>query len=152
MELIRFLVNRWRTNSSIQVSIPLYIVYQDKCICINVTGSHFVTKLESNQEEADTRMLLHAKHSSKTINNVIIHTPDTYAFLVSQAASTELRSNLFVRTGTKAKSRLISMNKIKPSLGSLYDLDDINMAVKAILGLHAFTGCDTVSAFCGKGK
>ena len=119
---------------------------------MNVTGSHFVTKLESNQEEADTRMLLHAKRSSQTINNVIIHTPDTDAFLVSQAASTELRSNLFVRTSTKAKSRLISMNKIKPSLGSLYDLDDINMAVKAILGLHAFTGCDTVSAFCGKGK
>lgn len=26
------------------------------------------------------------------------------------------------------------------------------MAVKAILELHAFTGCDTVHAFCGKGK
>ena len=34
----------------------------------------------------------------------------------------------------------------------LYDLDDINMTVKAILGLHAFTGCDAVCAFCGKGK
>ena len=26
------------------------------------------------------------------------------------------------------------------------------MAAKAILGLHAFIGYDTVSAFCGKGK
>ena len=44
------------------------------------------------------------------------------------------------------------MIKIISSLGSLYDLDDTNMTVKAILGLHAFTGCDNVSAFCGKGK
>ena len=55
MELIRLLVNRWRTNSSVQVSIPLYIAYEDKCICINVTGSRFITEPESNQEEADTR-------------------------------------------------------------------------------------------------
>ena len=154
-ELIRFLVIRWKTNSSVQVSIPLYIAYEDKCICINVTGSHFVTELESNQEEADSRMLLHAKHQNQTINNVIIYTPDTDVLLIALAASTELRSNFFIRTGTKAKSRLISMNKIKSSLGSLYDLDDINMAVrslyylddinmvvKAILGLNAFTGCD----------
>ena len=44
------------------------------------------------------------------------------------------------------------MNKIKLPLGSLYDLDDINMAVKAVLGLHVFIDCDTIGAFCGKGK
>ena len=152
MELIRFLVNRWRTNSSVQVSIPLYIANEDKCICINATGSHFATELESNQEEADTRMLLHAKHASQTINNIIIHTPDIDFLLIALAASTELKSNLFIRTGTTPKSRLISMNKIKSSMGSLYDLDDISMTVKAILRFHAFTGCDTVSAFCGKRK
>ena len=111
MELIRSLVNRWRTNSSVQVSIPLYIAYEDKCICINGTGSHFVTELEGKQEEADTRMLLHAKHASHTINNIIIHTHDTDLLLIAVAASTELKSNLFIRTDTKAKSRLISMNK-----------------------------------------
>ena len=72
-----------------------------------MTGSHFVTEIESNQEGADTRMLLHAKHASQTINNIIIHTPETDALLIALAASTELRSNLFIRTGSKAKSRLI---------------------------------------------
>ena len=70
--------------------IPLYIAYEGKCICINVTGSHFVTELEINQEEADTRMLLYAKHAGQTINNVIIHTPDTDILLTALAASTEL--------------------------------------------------------------
>ena len=124
IELINFLINCWRTNSSVQVSIPLYLGYEDKCIYINVTSSHFVTEFESNQKEADTQMLLHAKHASQTINNVIIHTPDTDVLLITLAASTELRR--FTRTGIKVKSRLISMNKIKSSLGSLYDLDDIN--------------------------
>ena len=96
MELIGFLINRWRTNSSIQVSIPLYIAYEDKYICINVTGSHFVTELERNEQETDTQMLLHAKHESQTINNVMIYTPDTDVLLIALASLTELRSNLFI--------------------------------------------------------
>ena len=96
MELIRFLINRWRTNSSIQVSIPLHIAYEDKYICINVTGSHFVTELERNEEETDTKMLLHAKHESQTINNVMIRKPDTDVLLIALASLTELRSNLFI--------------------------------------------------------
>ena len=117
-----------------------------------MTDSHFVAEFESNQEEPDTRMLLHAKHANQTINNVITHTPNTDVLLIALAASTELRSKILIRTGSKGKSRLISMKKIKSSLGSLYDLDDIKMAMKAILALHAFIGCDTVSAFCGKEK
>ena len=35
---------------------------------------------------------------------------------------------------------------------STYTLDNPNIALKAILGFHAFTGCGTVSTFCGKGK
>ena len=27
-----------------------------------------------------------------------------------------------------------------------------NIICTALVGLHAFTGCDTVGAFCGKGK
>ena len=33
-----------------------------------------------------------------------------------------------------------------------YNLQDTEMLSKSLLSLHAFSGCDTVSAFCGKGK
>ena len=33
-----------------------------------------------------------------------------------------------------------------------YDLNDMQLVSNALLGLHAFTRCDTVSAFSGKGK
>ena len=75
MELIRFLVNRWKSHRPNPARIPLYVAYDDKCICITTHGSHPVRNLESNQEEADTRMLLHAKDVGESFPNVIIHTP-----------------------------------------------------------------------------
>ena len=33
-----------------------------------------------------------------------------------------------------------------------YVLDDMQLVSNALLGLHAYKGCDTVSAFSGKGK
>ena len=33
-----------------------------------------------------------------------------------------------------------------------HDVHDMDLAAKSKLSLHAFTGCDTTSGFCGKGK
>ena len=151
MELIRFLVNRWKSHRPNPARIPLYVAYDDKCICITTHGSHPVRNLESNQE-ADTRMLLHAKDVGESFPNVIIHTPDTDVLVIALAASTEFSTSLYIRTGTKGRLRIISIQKIKSSLSSTYDINDIELAAKAILSMHAFTGCDTVSAFSGKGK
>ena len=41
---------------------------------------------------------------------------------------------------------------IKESLVMRFDVEDTEQACRASLGLHSFTGCDTVSAFSGKGK
>ena len=40
-------------------------------------------ELETNQEEADTRMLLHAPHASKTWTNIVIKSPDTDVFVLA---------------------------------------------------------------------
>ena len=41
---------------------------------------------------------------------------------------------------------------VKDALRIKYDLQDMDLVSKALLGLHGFTGCDTISAFSGKGK
>ena len=82
-------------------------------------------------------MLLHAKNISQSVPNVVIHTPDTDV--------------LFIRTGNKGKAQIISIEKVKQSL-SLQYVNDMELGAKSILSLHAFTGCDTTSAFCSKGK
>ena len=97
-------------------------------------------------------MLLHAKNISQSVPNVVIHTPDTDVFVTAIAASPELPTNLFIRTGNKGKAQIISIEKVKQSLSLQYDVNDMELGAKSILSLHAFTGCDTTSAFCSKGK
>lgn len=48
------------------------------------------------------------------------------------------------KSGTQACTKYIDIKKVAQSLGK-----DVSMA---LLGLHAVTGCDTVSAFAGGGK
>ena len=151
-------ITKWNWLGSLSITGELIVPFKFRFLCIlpmkiNLFASMWQAVVSLQSLRATKKRLIHeVKHAIQTINNVIIHTPDTDVLLIALAASTELRSDLFIQTCTKAKSRLISTNKTKSSLGPLYDLDDINMTVKAILGLHAFTGCDAVCAFCGKGK
>ena len=50
----------------------------------------------------------------------------------------------YMKCGTATRTRYISIRKVSDVLGK-----DI---CHALPGLHAFTGCDTVSAFSGRGK
>ena len=47
-------------------------------------------------------------------------------------------------TGTKSRMRYIDLSQIVENLGE--------KICNALIGLHVFTGCDSVSAFIGKGK
>ena len=62
--------------------------------------------------------------------------------------SQQLNSSLFFRTGTKNKCRTISIQEMKYLKNDI----DINLFHGALVGLYAYTGCDTVSAFSGQGK
>ena len=44
------------------------------------------------------------------------------------------------------------MKEVRESLASKIGEIDIEDFFEALPGLHAFTGCDTVSSFVGKGK
>lgn len=153
-ELIRFLVRRWQSKSSFLGDMKLFVAYDEKCVCIEPDGTNvFVEDLECSQEEADTRMLLHAQHiCQSTAQNVLIHTPDTDVLLIAINASIQISANLYIRTGTGNNVRIISVEKVKRSMMQRYNLHDIELFSKSLLSLHAFTGCDTVSAFSGKGK
>lgn len=60
-------------------------------------------------------------------------------------------SNIFVYTGKENNARIIWNAKVKQNLSKKYDLEDMLLVWNALLGLHGFTGCDTVSATYGKG-
>ena len=83
---------------------------------------------------------------------MVIHTPDTDVVVIGVAFAKSLSCDLLVKTGVKDKTRIISINRLINTMESKYDLVDINAATDAMIGFHAFTGCDSISAFWRKGK
>ena len=65
-------------------------------------------------------------------------------FVYLLGLSTLINSSLFIRRGTSTRVRLVDITKVAGMLG--------NAVCTALLGLHPWTGCDTVSALSGQGK
>lgn len=87
-------MHHWENNPSVIGNLQLFVVYEKKCICITAHCAHQIPAHESNQEEAYFGILLHVKHISQSISNVIIHTPKTDVFVIGIPASTELATSV----------------------------------------------------------
>ena len=98
------------------------------------------------QEEADTRMFLHASHCVKTGRpRITIRTVDTDVVVLAVSLYVEIQTTeLWIALGSGKGFRYIAAHQISESLGETKS--------SALLGFHSFTGCDTVSAFFGRGK
>ena len=101
----------------------------------------------SSQEETDTRLLLHAFHASQQVNRdtIIIQTPDTDVAVIACSVAHKIRSWILLNTGTKYRQRIINIKSVANNIG-------INIICKALPGFHVFTGSDSTSSFCGRGK
>ena len=100
-----------------------------------------IQDLFSSQEEADTRTILHCSYISnqEEIKRIIIKSPGTDVFLLLLSYADKINKILIFDIGTRNKRRQIDMSSLASSMSSSLR--------KAILGLHAFTGC-----FAEKGK
>ena len=104
-----------------------------------------VAGLESNQKEADTRIIVHAAHAAEEgCSAVVIIADDTDVLVLCLAFSADISCPLFQKCGTKKRVRFLDITKLRQALG--YSV------CTALIGMHAYTGCDTVSAFAGRGK
>lgn len=94
-------------------------------------------------------MVLHARHAGGTC---VIHSDDTDVLVLLLAHSRNL-GRCYMKKGRGAKSRIIDLSKVVNSLEKQLDPNvDKHCFMKALIGVHAITGCDTISAFSGKGK
>ncbi|KAL9977045.1 hypothetical protein ACROYT_G014408 [Oculina patagonica] len=106
---------------------------------------HEIPALNSDHEEADTRMLLHAQHASQGAQRIIIQSPDTDVLLLCVTHYVEIGTGeLWFRTGVKDRLRYIPAHKIALNLGPLI--------CKALPAFHALTGCDSTSSLSRIGK
>ena len=145
--LLSCLANSWkRFHSSLFKGMTLYITNKKSCWKLSpvencVCSSDIVADLECNHEEADTRLLLHAKHASELYDSVLIRTPDTDVIVMCLAMVDEFECNLFVETGTGEHNRILNIKDMASGIG--YDV------AKSLIGFHAVTGrhCSYYSSF-----
>jgi len=72
-------------------------------------------KLRSDHEEADTRLLLHAKHAATTHPRIVIQSPDTDVAVLSVAHFDDLCcQELWFKTGIKDRQRYIYTSPYYP--------------------------------------
>lgn len=97
--------------------------------------------------------MLHAIHATEQlIHNIVIHTPDTDVVVIALSVS-EIYIKLFLyqnwfkkqKENPKPQWRQVISCNTKPH----NDHNDVNQKefLDALLGIYAFTGSDTVSAF-----
>ena len=99
--------------------------------------------LTHSQEEADTIMILHAATVSAHAK-LVVYSPDTDVLLLLVHFFPKLPDSTAFLTGKGRQRRVISVSDIYNKLGQ-------NRS-GAILGLHAFTGCDVTGRFGGRTK
>ena len=99
-------------------------------------------------------MLLHIQHGRSTsFNKFVIHIPDTDVLILCLGYLQRINGDLYIKTGAKDTSCLIDLQKIKEKFQLVseengYDVYDL---FDAMLGFHAFTGCEC-QCLCRKRK
>ena len=116
----------------------------------SVLHTGFITMPNYNHEEADTKIVVHIQQSlEQGMKNIEVRTVDTDVMIILVAAFYELvtikpLADIWVAFGTGKNYCFLSINAIRDSLRE--------RRAQALPVLHALTGCDTTSAFKGKGK
>ena len=149
-KLIEYLVESWKEEDSRQLlgNTSLVVNSGEQCYLITKERVTEIAELRSIQEEADTRMMIHIKHATSKFGKVIIVSEDTDVLVILLGLHSDMvnakETRIILRRGKGNNIRLIDISRLVTILGS--DL------CKAMLGVHAFTGCDCVSAIAGQGK
>ena len=124
----------------------ILISLDNKCISISRLSTTVEESLKSNQEEADTKVILHCYQilKSNETSTVTLRSPsgDTDIVVLSVALLYEFRNRVILDDGSGDNRKIVRLS----SLDIEKDLLD------ALVGFHAFTGNDYVSSFFRKGK
>lgn len=150
---IRFLLSEWTKDqySVLLKNREIYFVCEERCYLItsdNTTVNSIpVPQLFSSHEEADSRIILHCIYASQQpeVQRIVVRSPDTDVFLLLLSFVDKYNNRpIIFDTGSGNNRRQVNISKLFNNLSK--------QLCDAILGLHAFTGCDSTSCFAGKGK
>ncbi len=149
--LLQFLACEWARDSYIHKLGGRVVYVTNGSLCTRLMTSDgrvlstAVPELYTEQEEADTRMLLHALHASDNgYRQLSIYSSDADVEVLACHHQRNIPARIVIVSGTQNNSRFVDISSVCNKLG-----EDV---CEVLPGLHALTGCDSVSAFSGKGK
>ena len=129
------------TNSAQTNGRRVVAAWESQCKATYKDMSYLV----SNQEEADTKLLLHALDATASgATSIRIHSPDTDVFVLALRRYPELCEDTAFVTGVGQRHRVIHLRPIVEALGP--------NRTAALPGFHALSGADNTGSFAGKGK
>ena len=65
----------------------------DQALSVTKGQCHLIESLQLDHEEADSRLLLHAKHASHDHKRIVIQSPDTNVAVLCVSRATSMVSN-----------------------------------------------------------
>ena len=95
----------------------MYITIEEQCWRLDARTCAPVPELQCNHEEADTRTVLHARH---TAGPYVIHCDDTDVFILLLSHSRDL-GECYLRKGRGEKTRIIELSKVVSTLEKQLD-------------------------------
>ena len=118
--LVEFLIDQWKKPEK-RVKLQnklLYVTCGEACYMMTKDKWIEIEALKSSQEEADTRMLLHAQHASKDgFKSVVVTAEDTDVLILCLYVSTKIACPLYQKCGTQNRTRYVDIGKLASSLG-----------------------------------
>ena len=140
-ELFRFLA-----DEAIKIDTEKIVVSSRTNVAITNGNSDLSFISPCCQEEADTRLFLHVKDASRNgYSKFAIRTVDTDVVIIALGLFEKLNTQeLWIAFGTGKHFRYIAVHSLAEKLGK--------SKCVCFPMFHAFTGCDQVSFFSGKGK
>jgi hypothetical protein len=118
----------------------IVVAWGTQCRATHVDKSY----LNSDHEEADTKLILHAADASPCgATSISINSPDTDVFILAVRRYPDLCPDLTCVTGTGRNHMIIPLGPIYEALGP--------SRAAALPGLHALSGSDNTGSFAGKG-
>ena len=153
--LVMFIASEWRKENSLcrtelgGCNTVMFTTCDEQCFRIMSNTFELVPELESSQEEAGTSMMLHLaliiKLSQYDFSCAVIANIEADVTFLCLANYQKLSMPLFQKCCcSETRMKYVDI----ASIGNVIRRD----VCEALLGMHAITGCDTVSSFAGKGK
>ena len=110
--LIKFISREWREEDCMRrlKGKTLFVTAESECWKITEKGSENVAELTSNQEEADTRLLLHAKHAAQEgYEAVAVISEDKDVFVLLLNFSSIINTRLYMKCSSRTRTRLVDI-------------------------------------------